>query len=109
MLSVSFQAGVAIIALGALTKNVPVTIIPVGLTYFSAHKFRSRAVIEFGDAVSVDSAMIKEFKEGKKRVAVGATMAEIESALKSVTVSAPNFETLQVCFCRILSMPMLTI
>lgn len=93
---INFLAGVAIIALGALAKEIPVTIIPVGLTYFSAHKFRSRAVIEFGDAISVNLASVEEFKTGKKKIAVGNMMAEIEKALKAVTVSAPDFDTLQL-------------
>lgn len=74
------------------------TIVPVGLTYFSAHKFRSRAVIEFGEAISVGSGLVEEFKTSKKKAAVGIMMAEIEKALKSVTVSAPDFDTLQLIY-----------
>jgi glycerol-3-phosphate O-acyltransferase/dihydroxyacetone phosphate acyltransferase len=91
-------AGVAIIALGALAKGIPITVVPVGLTYMSAHKFRSRAIIEFGDAVSIDSATIHEFKGNKKRGAISRLMSDIDISLKSVTVSAPDFDTLQVRF-----------
>jgi glycerol-3-phosphate O-acyltransferase/dihydroxyacetone phosphate acyltransferase len=67
------------------------------LTYFSAHKFRSRAVIEFGDAVTVEPGVLQGFKDGKnKRKAIGDLMLETEKALKAVTVSAPDFDTLQV-------------
>lgn len=90
-------AGIAIMALGALSEGTPISIVPVGLTYFSAHKFRSRAVIEFGDIIHVSSSLIHDFKNGKKRGAVGTMMKDISEALASVTVSAPNFETLQVC------------
>jgi glycerol-3-phosphate O-acyltransferase / dihydroxyacetone phosphate acyltransferase len=85
-------------ALGALTKGTPVTIVPVGLNYFSAHKFRSRAVIEFGDPVDVSESLIQDFKNGKKRNAVGSLMSQIHEALTAVTVSAPDFDTLMVCY-----------
>ncbi|KAH6677125.1 hypothetical protein B0J14DRAFT_336110 [Halenospora varia] len=90
------KAGIAIMALGALAEGTPISIVPVGLTYFSAHKFRSRAVIEFGDIIHVSSSLIHDFKNGKKRGAVGTMMKDISEALASVTVSAPNFETLQL-------------
>lgn len=89
-------AGIAIMALGALAQGTPVTIVPVGMNYFSAHKFRSRAVIEFGDAVNVSAATIHDFQSGKKREAIGAVMTDISEALAAVTVSAPDFETLNV-------------
>ena len=83
-------------ALGALVQGTPVTIVPVGMNYFSAHKFRSRAVIEFGDAVNVSAGTIHDFQNGKKREAIEAVMSDISEALAAVTVSAPDFETLNV-------------
>ena len=47
-------------ALGAMAANptLKVKIVPVGLSYFHAHKFRSRAVVEFGSAfVGVDDSV----------------------------------------------------
>jgi glycerol-3-phosphate O-acyltransferase/dihydroxyacetone phosphate acyltransferase len=84
-------------ALGALAENAPVTVIPVGLTYFSAHKFRSRAVVEFGDAVPVAPSLVKGFKDGRRREAIRSLMGDISQALAAVTVSAPDFDTLMVC------------
>ncbi len=66
------------------------------MNYFSAHKFRSRAVIEFGDPVTIAPAAIQNFKTGKKRDAVGTVMGDIAQALAAVTVSAPDFDTLNV-------------
>ncbi len=83
-------------ALGALAQNTKVTIIPVGLTYFTAHKFRSRAVIEFGEAIPVSDSRIEEFKTGSKREAISGLMKDISQALAAVTVSAPDFEALEV-------------
>ncbi|KAH9211251.1 hypothetical protein DL95DRAFT_369817 [Leptodontidium sp. 2 PMI_412] len=90
------KAGIAIMALGALAQGTPLTIVPVGMNYFSAHKFRSRAVIEFGDAVTVSRSTIYDFKNGKKREAIGVVMGDISEALAAVTVSAPDFETLNL-------------
>ncbi|KAH8661689.1 hypothetical protein BGZ60DRAFT_90982 [Tricladium varicosporioides] len=90
------KAGIAIMALGALSEGTPISIVPVGLTYFSAHKFRSRAVIELGDTIHVPAPLVNDFKNGKKRDAIGTVMESISDALASVTVSAPDFETLQL-------------
>ncbi|KUJ06366.1 uncharacterized protein LY89DRAFT_743846 [Mollisia scopiformis] len=90
------KAGIAIMALGALAQNTKVTIVPVGLTYFTAHKFRSRAVIEFGESIPVSEARVQDFKNGKKRDGVGGLMNDISQALAAVTMSAPDFETLNL-------------
>lgn len=51
------KAGVSVMALGAMADdpNLRVKIVPVGLSYFHAHRFRSRAVVEFGAAMDVPS------------------------------------------------------
>ncbi|RDW73544.1 hypothetical protein BP6252_07451 [Coleophoma cylindrospora] len=90
------KAGIAIMALGSLARGTPVTIVPVGMNYFSAHKFRSRAVIEFGDAITIPASLVQDFQAGKKRDAVGNVMSQISEALASVTVSAPDYDTLML-------------
>ena len=89
-------------ALGAMANNpaVKVKIVPVGLYYFHPHKFRSRAVVEFGHAMDVDETLVELYKKGgkEKREAVGKLLDVIYDALKTVTIRAPDFETLQVCF-----------
>jgi hypothetical protein len=69
-----------------------------GLNYFHAHRFRSRAVIEFGDPVTISADMVQKFKEGgnTKRDACSKLLDIIYNALKSVTVNASNYETLMV-------------
>jgi glycerol-3-phosphate O-acyltransferase / dihydroxyacetone phosphate acyltransferase len=71
-------AGIAIMALGALAQDTNVTVVPVGLNYFHAHKFRSRAVVEFGDPIAISSGLVEDFKSGKRRESVGELL---ESAL----------------------------
>lgn len=92
------KAGVAIIALGALARDpdLNLTILPCGFSYFNPHKFRSRAVVEFGDVVTVSSDQVAAFKQGEstKREAVSTLLQTIQDALAAVTQQAPDYETL---------------
>lgn len=87
-------------ALGAMANDssVKVKIVPVGLSYFHPHRFRSRAVVEFGAAMDVPEELVNMFKEGgpSKRVAVGNLLDLIYDGLKTVTVRAPDYDTLMV-------------
>lgn len=88
-------------ALGAMVNNpdVKVKIVPVGMSYFHPHKFRSRAVVEFGHAMDVPEALVEEFKlgGGHKRDAVSKLLELIYDGLKTVTIRAPDYDTLMVC------------
>ncbi|KAJ7220775.1 hypothetical protein GGX14DRAFT_203583 [Mycena pura] len=94
------KAGVSIMALGAMANDptLGVKIVPVGLSYFHAHKFRSRAVVEFGRAMDVPAELVEMFKQGgaQKREAVGKFLDLIFDALKTVTVRAPDYDTLML-------------
>jgi glycerol-3-phosphate O-acyltransferase/dihydroxyacetone phosphate acyltransferase len=87
-------------ALGAMSANpgLKVRIVPVGLSYFHPHKFRSRAVVEFGAPLEVPRELVGLFEKGGdgKRKAVGEMMGIVFDGLKSVTVQAPDYETLMV-------------
>ena len=87
-------------ALGAMANHpeVKVKVVPVGLSYFHAHKFRSRAVVEFGSAMDVPEELVDMFKQGgiKKREAVGKLLDLIYDGLKTVTMRAPDYDTLMV-------------
>lgn len=87
-------------ALGAMSANpgLNVRIVPVGLSYFHPHKFRSRAVVEFGAPIDVPRELVGLFEQGGegKRKAVGEAMELVFDGLKSVTVRAPDYETLML-------------
>ena len=87
-------------ALGAMANDphVKVKIVPVGLSYFHPHRFRSRAVVEFGTALDVPPELVDMYKEGgsQKREAVSKLLDYIYDALKTVTIRAPDYETLMV-------------
>ncbi|KAF7728361.1 hypothetical protein EC973_006302 [Apophysomyces ossiformis] len=94
------KAGVTIMALGAVAKypGLDVKIVPCGLNYFHAHRFRSRAVIEFGNPITISPELVEKFKQGgaEKREACTQLLDTIYYALKSVTVNTANDQTLMV-------------
>ncbi|KAE8372656.1 hypothetical protein BDV26DRAFT_273663 [Aspergillus bertholletiae] len=92
------KAGVALMALGTLADNPDcgLKIVPCGMNYFHAHKFRSRAVIEFGNPIEIPREIVEQFKRGEKREAVGTLLDTIYQGLLAVTVTSPDYETLMV-------------
>ncbi|KAI1768540.1 hypothetical protein GGR53DRAFT_477261 [Hypoxylon sp. FL1150] len=90
------KAGVAIMALGTLAENPDcgLQIIPVGMNYFHAHKFRSRAVVEFGAPFQIPNDLVEKYKNNQRRDAIGQTLDMVHQALSAVTVSAPDYDTL---------------
>ncbi|KAI0816148.1 acyltransferase [Xylaria sp. FL0064] len=90
------KAGVAIMALGTLAEDPDcgLQIVPVGMNYFHAHKFRSRAVIEFGPPFKIPDDPVKKYKNNERRDAIAQTLDMVHQALSAVTVSAPDYDTL---------------
>lgn len=105
------KAGVVIMALGAMANdpNLDVQIVPVGLSYFHPHKFRSRAVIEFGVSLHVPLELVNLFQKGgeEKRQAIASMLDIVFDGLKSVTVRAPDYDTLMMIQAsrRLMSLP----
>ncbi|CAK9437893.1 uncharacterized protein LODBEIA_P22710 [Lodderomyces beijingensis] len=93
------KAGVAVMALGAMENNpeCDVKIVPCGMNYFSAHKFRSRAVIEFGDPITIQQELVKKYANPEtSKEAVRELLDLISTGLKAVTVTCEDFETLML-------------
>jgi len=93
------KVGVALIAYSALEKdglNVP--IVPVGLNYFRTHRWRGRAVVEYGDPIYIDPSTLNAYKGGgaEKREVCNGLMDRIADSMRSVIVSAPDYDSLQV-------------
>lgn len=87
-------------ALGALSSNPEsrLRIVPVGLSYFAPHRFRSRAVLEFGTPIEIPKEYVADFERGGegKRNAIAKTMDLVVNGLKAVTVRTPDYETLML-------------
>lgn len=94
------KAGIAVMALGAMSANpsLDVKIVPCGMHYFHPDRFRSRAVIDYGAPFSIPKEIIEQFKLGgeDKRAACGQLMGMISESLKVVTITTPDYETLMV-------------
>jgi glycerol-3-phosphate O-acyltransferase / dihydroxyacetone phosphate acyltransferase len=92
------KAGVAIMALGALAANPDcgLKIVPCGMNYFHAHKFRSRAVVEFGNPIEVPKELVELYKNGERREAVSQLLDTVYQALVAVTVTSPDYDTLML-------------
>lgn len=92
------KAGAALMSLGAMARDPQcgLSIVPCGMNYFHAHKFRSRAVIEFGRPIHVHPDQVEAFKAGgnSKRNAVGSLLETIYEGLEAVTQISPDHETL---------------
>lgn len=106
------KAGVSIMALGAMSSNpnLQLRIVPVGLSYFHPHKFRSRAVVEFGTPIDIPKEFVEQFERGgdEKKTAIGGMMDLVVDGLKSVTVRAPDYETLMVRALHSFSCPLVS-
>ncbi|CAI5758492.1 unnamed protein product [Candida verbasci] len=93
------KAGVAVMALGAMENNpnCNVKIVPCGMNYFNAHKFRSRAVVEFGDPLEIPIELVKKYSNPEtNREAVRELLDLITTGLKAVTVTCEDYETLML-------------
>lgn len=92
------KAGVAIMALGALAESpgCGLKIVPVGMNYFHPHKFRSRAVVEFGTPFEIPRHLVELYRDNQRREAIGQLLDTVYQALSSVTVSAPDYDTLMM-------------
>lgn len=84
-------------------------VIPVGMNYFHAHKFRSRAVIEFGTPIDVPAELAKKFEGPGRRDAISEMLETVRQGLISVTVTTPDYDTLMVCATRSLFQLRLTL
>lgn len=91
------KPGVAIMALGAVAQatdpNQEVKIVPVGLNYFHAHKFRSRVVVEFGKPIVVTKKDGEEYEKNPHKV-VDLLLDLITLRVREVTLNCDDFDTL---------------
>lgn len=93
------KAGVALIAYSALERDgISVPIVPVGLNYFRTHRWRGKCLVEYGDPVYLKPGSLKEFQKGgaPKRAVCDDLLNRIKDSMRSVIVSMPDYESLQL-------------
>lgn len=106
------KTGAARLALGAAaTLGHPISIVPCGLTFIHPKRFRSRVLVQYGPALSINSPNSTPGQEfsGLSGVppsaeaaaaspasdAVKTTTGEIDKALRRLTINAPDWETVR--------------
>eukprot|EP00927_Polykrikos_kofoidii_P017339 TRINITY_DN1788_c0_g2_i1.p1 TRINITY_DN1788_c0_g2~~TRINITY_DN1788_c0_g2_i1.p1 ORF type:complete len:570 (-),score=78.44 TRINITY_DN1788_c0_g2_i1:173-1882(-) len=89
------KPGVAIMALGAMEAgSPPVQILPCGLNYFEAYKFRSRVVVEFGQPFTVPTELVEQYRTDK-RGAVQSLMKMVQDGMEAAIPAAQDYAELQ--------------
>ncbi|GMF03799.1 unnamed protein product [[Candida] boidinii] len=84
-------------ALGAMAKNpnCNVKIVPCGMNYFHPHKFRSRAIVEFGKPIEIPKELVNRYNNPEtSKDSIRELLDIITKGLKSVTVTCPDYESL---------------
>eukprot|EP01060_Flectonema_neradi_P005515 TRINITY_DN1367_c8_g1_i1.p1 TRINITY_DN1367_c8_g1~~TRINITY_DN1367_c8_g1_i1.p1 ORF type:complete len:618 (+),score=106.22 TRINITY_DN1367_c8_g1_i1:56-1909(+) len=92
----NMKDGIARFALGAIEHGTkrPV-IVPVGLTYYYGHRFRSRAHIEFGQPMHVTDEMYSSFQADRQQ-GISLFMNKLSAAMAEVTIQCPDWRTLKI-------------
>ncbi len=84
------KTGAARLAIGGATKIAgPVTIVPCGLTFIHPKRFRSRVLVQYGPPIVIEPGRSAEPET------VRAVTAEIDQAIRRLTINAPDWETVR--------------
>ncbi len=84
------KTGAARLAIGGATKNqVPITIVPCGLTFIHPKRFRSRVLVQYGPPIVIQPGMTTE------QEVVKTVTAELDSAIRRLTINAPDWDTVR--------------
>lgn len=94
------KMGVSIMALGASARfpGLPIRIVPVGLHYFQGHRFRGAVLVDYGEPIVVPPELVAAYERGgaQMKEACETLLHVVEQALTSVTISAPDYATLEL-------------
>jgi 1-acyl-sn-glycerol-3-phosphate acyltransferase len=89
------KTGTARIALAvAARRKVCVTLVPCGLTYMHRHRFRSQALLHFGEPIVIDDAWLTRYASAEADT-VGRLTDHLADVLTKLTLNAPDWETLR--------------
>jgi len=91
----ALKTGAARLALGARARSeIPLHVVPCGLTFVHPSRFRSRVLVQYGQAIEVDRAWLEKAAADPREAARELTAA-IEKGLRALTVNAPDWETVR--------------
>jgi len=84
------KTGAARLALGAAQRTTePIRIVPCGLTFIHPKRFRSRVLVQYGPPIEIAAARANTPEE------VRALTGEIDTALRRLTINAPDWDTVR--------------
>jgi glycerol-3-phosphate O-acyltransferase/dihydroxyacetone phosphate acyltransferase len=84
------KTGAARLALGGATNiQGRVTIVPCGLTFIHPKRFRSRVLVQYGPPIVIEPG------RGTEKETVNAVTENISTALRRLTINAPDWETVR--------------
>lgn len=91
------KTGAARIAFGVMEANpqTKLYVVPVGLTYLHRQRFRSQALVSFGEAIEIDAAWIERYQEEQK-AAVKDLTEEIEQRIRLLTINTPDWDVMRL-------------
>ncbi len=72
-----------------------IAIVPTGLNYLRRNRFRSCALVQFGEPIEIDAHWLEAFRADERK-AVRELTALIEQRLRALTINAPDWETIRV-------------
>ncbi len=82
------KTGAARLALGGAAKaGQPIAIVPCGLTFIHPKRFRSRVLVQYGPPLMVEASAAPD--------TVKAVTSDIGTALRRLTINAPDWETVR--------------
>lgn len=97
------KAGICLMALGAMARhNITVTIQCIGLNYYQGHRFRSKAIVNFGVPYTIPRELATLYMQNRKQ-AIEILLNQVEKVkpnqrLKEVWVTAPSYDELSHVF-----------
>ena len=92
------KTGAARIAYGVMAAHpdLPLRIVPCGLTYIHRRHFRSRVLVQYGPPIVIRPEEDLDAYRRDERAAVRALTSDIEAGLRGLTINASDWDTLRV-------------
>jgi glycerol-3-phosphate O-acyltransferase / dihydroxyacetone phosphate acyltransferase len=86
------KTGAARLVLQAHAKGLSVVVVPVGLTYRRRHRMRSRVLVQYGEPLHINDALLSQLGEGANAKRLTSLF---DAMLRGLTINAPDFELLR--------------
>ena len=84
------KTGAARLAIGGATKNqLPITIVPCGLTFIHPKRFRSRVLVQYGPPIVVQPGTSMDPDTVRK------VTGDLDGAIRRLTINAPDWDTVR--------------